>query len=229
MKKVIFTTILLLILGTAWTLYLEQSNKRFIKKLPKPRATSATRHVKIPEAPVVSENSDSPSTDFTRSDDSIRHARAENSHKYLHPHEKSLEPSEDVGFTFDESLTEYEKPQESSQASTKLSQAEYEKRQLARETAQKILANPNIWVKGTPGEVGSMFVLTDAESAIFFQANYTSHPTEKTRSALASFEKLSKTTSYETHTIVVEDSDLNNLKSAETLNYKGQTFYILGD
>ncbi len=39
MKKVIFTAILLLVLGTAWVLHLEHKNRQFIENLPKPPST----------------------------------------------------------------------------------------------------------------------------------------------------------------------------------------------
>ena len=40
MKKLVFTAVLLIILGTGWTLYLEHRNKRFADSLPKGAATT---------------------------------------------------------------------------------------------------------------------------------------------------------------------------------------------
>ena len=40
MKRVIFTALFLIVLGSAWMLYLEYSNKRFVENLPKVRPTS---------------------------------------------------------------------------------------------------------------------------------------------------------------------------------------------
>ena len=41
MRPIVFTTILLLVLGTAWTLYLEYGNRQFRAELPSPLSLSA--------------------------------------------------------------------------------------------------------------------------------------------------------------------------------------------
>ena len=65
-----------------------------------------------------------------------------------------------------------------------MSEAEYERREIATETVRRITNNPKNWVKGRPGEVGFMFVLTGKENREFIEANYILHPSDGNRKAL---------------------------------------------
>ncbi len=57
MRKIIFIAIVLIVLGTAWTLYLKHDTERFIDSLPKKSATG-TQPQNITNMPVTDENSD---------------------------------------------------------------------------------------------------------------------------------------------------------------------------
>lgn len=57
MRKIIFMAIVLIVLGTAWTLYLKHDTERFIDSLPKKSATG-TQPQNITNMPVTDENSD---------------------------------------------------------------------------------------------------------------------------------------------------------------------------
>ena len=56
MKKVIFTAITLIVLGTAWTLYLKRETERFVDSLPEVPAT-VTQPQNITDIPITDENS----------------------------------------------------------------------------------------------------------------------------------------------------------------------------
>ena len=68
--------------------------------------------------------------------------------------------------------------------SLEMSEEEYERRRIATETVMRITNNPENWVKGRPGEVGFMFVLTDKENREFIEANNILLPSEGNRKAL---------------------------------------------
>ena len=74
--------------------------------------------------------------------------------------------------------------------SLEMSEEEYERRRIATETVMRITNNPENWVKGRPGEVGFMFVLTDKENREFLEANYILRPSEGNRKALENLRTL---------------------------------------
>ncbi len=64
MKKVYFAAIVLITLGTAWTLYLRYQNRRFIENLPK-GPTPVTKRIYTPNTSTIhkGENSETPETE----------------------------------------------------------------------------------------------------------------------------------------------------------------------
>lgn len=80
MKKVVFTTILFIVLGTVWTLYLEYSNKRFVDSLPKTPAT-VTQPANTSDTPAaIYENSQAVLVDSVSAEPIAENAPVANRH-----------------------------------------------------------------------------------------------------------------------------------------------------
>ena len=184
MKKFAFTAIFLFILGTAGTLYLKQSNKRFLESLPKAPPTDE-QTVNTTNAPVITEDEDITSLKSMPSETIERHTAHESEH--AHPH--TLDQTE-ASVNFEDPIPEpsADAPLEPS-FEDRLQEdihilEEVEKRVTATETLTQIVSDPNNWVKGEPGEVGFSFVLSTEEAEAFFGANAFLNPTPANRRAL---------------------------------------------
>lgn len=191
MRKVIFTAIVLIVLGTAWTLYLEYDKKRFIDSLPQP-PTTVTQPVSTADAPANSKSIETTATESAPSETIIEDTLTESEHAHPHPHTHtdSLEPTEEVEIVFEERLSEVEitsnptqPPPNSSEVNESLAFFLEEER-VAMETLERITMNPKNWVRGQPGEVGFVIALTDADWEASAEANYVLNPTEENRKAL---------------------------------------------
>ncbi len=85
MKKLVFTAVLLIILGTAWTLYLEYRNKRFADNLPKGAAT-VKQPANTSDAPVVeNKNGETVPIDSVPAEITAENARVWHEHAGPHP------------------------------------------------------------------------------------------------------------------------------------------------
>ena len=80
MKKLVFTAVLLIILGAAWTLYLEHRNKRFADSLPKGVATTQPS-ANTAEAPAIGDkNNQDISVDSVPAEITAENARVWHEH-----------------------------------------------------------------------------------------------------------------------------------------------------
>lgn len=95
MKKVVFTAILLTVLGTVWTLYLEHDKKRFINNLPQPPAT-VRQPVSTAKTPATSKSIETMTTKSALSETLVEDTPTESVHAHPHPHTDSLETTEEV-------------------------------------------------------------------------------------------------------------------------------------
>ena len=186
MKKVIVTAILLLTLGTTWMLYLEYENRRFIESLPKPPVT-VRQPVDTIEVPSATENSDIVPVESTPSETAVRHTDPES--EYTHPHVSEPTAASENPFealTFEEVLDDISEDSRGDAVleNQKLSAAEIEERRRARETINRVMMNPDNWVRGTPGEVGFTFALSREDNEAFLKANAVLMPTQANRQAL---------------------------------------------
>lgn len=184
MKKIAFTAIFLFVLATAGTLYLEQSNKRFLESLPKAPLTDE-QPVSTTNAPVITEDEDIIPLTSMPSETIEKHTVSESEH--THPHtldqtqaavnfeDPTPEPSTDATgeSSFEDGLQEDIDLLE-----------EVEKRVTATETLRSIVYDPSNWVKGKPGEVGFRFALSAEQAEAFFGANALLNPTPANLRAL---------------------------------------------
>ena len=226
MKKVVVTFVVLIVLGTVWTLFLEHEKRRFVDSLPKV-PTTVTQPVNTADIPAASETGES--VDVAGSPRAastiVEKPREEVERPYLHPHAERLDSQEEAAVSFQELPAEDETPPDSGTKdsfasfldSLGMSEEEYERRRIATETVRRITNNPKNWVKGRPGEVGFMFVLTGEENREFIEANYILHPSDGNREAL---ERIRQASSPETEvknveTIRLEDIRIVHQRSAE--------------
>lgn len=80
MRKLVFTAVLLIILGTTWTLYLEHRNKRFVDSFPKGAATTQ-QPANTFDAPVVgNKNSEAVRVDSGPAEITAENARVWHEH-----------------------------------------------------------------------------------------------------------------------------------------------------
>ena len=184
MKKIAFTAIFLFVLGTAGTLYLEQSNKRFLESLPKAPPTDE-QPVSTANAPVIAEDEDIIPLTSMPSETIEKHTAHESEHTHPHPLDQTeaavnfedtipapsadatVEPSFEDGLQEDSHILE-----------------EVEKRVTATQTLTNIVYDPSNWVKGKPGEAGFTFALSAEEAEAFFGANALLNPTPANLRAL---------------------------------------------
>ena len=111
MKKVVFTATLLIVLGTVWTLYLEQDKKRFIDNLPQPPAT-VRQPVGTADAPATSKSIETMTAKSALSETIVEDTLTESEHAHPHPHTHadSLETTEKVERFDDDMFSESEIP-----------------------------------------------------------------------------------------------------------------------
>ncbi len=218
MKKVVVTFVVLIVLGTVWTLFLEHEKRRFVESLPKV-PTTVTQSVNTADIPAASETGESADVAGSPRAAStiVEEPREEVERTYLHPHAERLDAREEAAVSFEalpaEGETSPEAEIEDSFASfldsLGMSEAEYERRERATETVRRITNNPKNWVKGRPGEVGFMFVLTGKENREFIEANYILHPSDGNREAL---ERIRQASSPETEVKNVETIRLEDIR-----------------
>ena len=218
MKKVIVTFVVLIVLGTVWTLFLEYEKRRFVESLPKV-PTPVTQSVNTADIPAASETGESADVAGSPRAAStiVEEPREEVERTYLHPHAERLDAREEAAVSFEELPAEGETSPEaeiedsfaSFLDSLGMSEAEYERRERATETVRRITNNPKNWVKGRPGEVGFMFVLTGKENREFIEANYILHPSDGNREAL---ERIRQASSPETEVKNVEMIRLEDIR-----------------
>ena len=180
MKKLIFTAMLLLVLGTTWMLYLEYENRRFIDGLGKNPST--LRQSNTIEMPAVSKKGETVEENSVSSALDPENTSASSEHTY--PQEETAVPFK---ATPSEPITdEILEPsfEESRREETDISTEELEKHFDAMATLEKIVYDSNNWVKGKPGEAGFSFVLSREDSEEFFRANAFLNPTQANKQAL---------------------------------------------
>ncbi len=172
MKKVIFTAILSLVLGTAWMLYLESDNRRFIEQLPKLPA-NVTRPVDTADAPVTPESGETITTATSplepASDTQVADRFTERVPVQPETYTDGTSQTETTDFLSEENMSEtvFE---DVAERSTRLSAKEFLMKELglseaeidAKKEAYKDLnrlfwAKPENWASGRPGEVGFRF------------------------------------------------------------------------
>ncbi|MDD9976009.1 MAG: hypothetical protein OXU27_18510 [Candidatus Poribacteria bacterium] len=184
MKKIAFTVIFLFVLGAAGTLYLEQSNKRFLESLPKAPLTDE-QPVSTANAPVITEDENIIRLTSMPSETIEKQTVSESEH--AHPH--TLDQTQ-AAVNFEDPIPEpsIDATGESSfedglQEDIDLLE-EVEKRVTATETLTEIVYDPSNWVEGKPGEVGFGFFLSTEDAEAFFGANALLNPTPANLRAL---------------------------------------------
>ena len=212
MKTGTFTATLLILLGVTWTLYLEYGNKRFINNLPKGPTIGGPPAVPT-GTPAASENGETLATDTVLStpiDENIPVETAR-THTHAHPHTSAIdsEPtetlSEEQSFEMRGTLNLAPASPTSSEANKSLDFFREEQR-AAMATLERFKMNPDNYLRGEPGEIGSIFVLTESESAEFWEANYVLNPIPENRPdtliPAAQKRRVAPPPSLETHEVV---------------------------
>lgn len=182
MKTVAFTATLLILLGVTWTLYLGHGNKRFINNLPKGPT------IGVPPVGTAAENEKTLTTDTVLSIPINENIPVETArtHTHAHPHASTIdsEPtqtlSEEQSFEMQRTLNLAPARPTSSEANKSLDFLREEQR-AAMATIERLKMNPDNYLRGDPGEIGSIFVLTESESAEFWEANYVLNPIPENR------------------------------------------------
>ena len=193
MKKIIVITLILIVLGTVWTLFLEHEKRRFEESLPKV-PTTVMQPVNTADVPAASDTGEPADVagSLRAASTIVEEQREEVERTSLHPHAERPDSREEAAVSFEELPAEDETPPEAEREdsfasfldSLGMSEAEYERREIATETVRRVTNNPKNWVKGRPGEVGFRFVLTGKENREFVEANYILHPSDGNRKAL---------------------------------------------
>lgn len=172
---------LLLILGTTWMLYLEYEDRRFIDSIVKtPPTVTQPNTIEMPavskNGETVEENSVSSALDPENTSASSEHTDPQTEETAVPFKAMPAEPSteEKLEPSFEESRRE----------ETEISTEELEKHFDAIATLEKIVYDPNNWVKGEPGEAGFSFVLSREDSKEFFRANAFLNPTQANKQTL---------------------------------------------
>ena len=196
MKRIVFIAILLLILGIGWTIYLEYSNKRFAENLPKaltPISQSISTEksattpqnsndativpgawVPLVDAPTASELNE---TDPAPSKDAPEITIGEMINWF--EEEFAEELAEDTGDA------EIKETFQAFLESEEITMEEYEKREIAQETLQRFLKNPENVLAGRPMTVGAVY-LTNED---VLEAITVLDPNEKNKDALERFRR----------------------------------------
>ena len=194
MKKFIVTTLILIVLGTVWTLFLEHEKRRFVDSLPKP-PIMVTQPVDAVDTSAESEESDSATAVPGQWIPIGDNASTEGKQTAVEavPHEDTEEFTvEEMIELFEAELTETAGPQhnevnnafEEFLASQGITREEYEKQEIARETLQRILANPANVLVGQPLEVGAVYVMSASQQEALLKAAIVLDPTQENKRAL---------------------------------------------
>lgn len=197
MKRLTFATILAIVLVTVWILYLKYDTERFMETFP------------------VSHTSNTPSVDTegTKDDDSIptdsvlvnnntKGMEVEREHDHPHSYKDNLEETNQSN-TSTQVLLSSEK---SSNRNESIQKIELENEIIipmfdgfmgmtikdAQETIDQIMSNPDIWIKGGPGEIGSEFVLMGEDNRAFAKATYILYPSKMNRRVFEHVERSSQ-------------------------------------
>ncbi|MCY3551217.1 MAG: hypothetical protein OXN27_06410 [Candidatus Poribacteria bacterium] len=189
MKRVIFTALFLIVLGSAWMLYLEYSNKRFVENLPKVRPTSTL------SVNTNTENTESGNSNITDVDSVLSETVPDNSHaesEHVHPHTDMPELTvEEMRVPIEVPLAELEELQnDDTTENFESPEPMAEEYVRARETLERIYMNPENWLKGRRGKVGSILGLTYADALAAAEAYYLLYPTEEHKIMLEITRKL---------------------------------------
>lgn len=201
MKRLIFATILAFVLVTVWMLYLKYDTERFIE-IYSVNHTSNTPSVDTEDILEVSEDDDSIPTDSVLAKNITKSVEVENEHAHLHSYADNLEETNQSN-TSNQELLSTEKSLHRNKSIQKIDIEDEIIMPLfngfmgmtikeARETREKIMRNPDIWIKGGPGEIGSEFVLMGEDSRAFAKAIYVLYPSKMHRSVLEQVEKSSQ-------------------------------------
>lgn len=190
MKPIFFTFILLVILGTAWTLYLEYSNRHFIENLSKP-PVPVTQSVRIADAPAMPESRE-PTTIATPAPDTPNvntlTEREQNSLQRA-PHAESFAQTESSENPFELEAVIFEEDTEGSTEDVLLedpesSVTENEERRRARETMNRLMRDPSKLIYGGAGEPVSIFLMSEGEGEVFLETSALLEPTPEERHSL---------------------------------------------
>ena len=194
MKKVIVTTLILIVLGTVWTLFLEHEKRRFEESLPKV-PIMVTQPVDAVDTSAVSEESDSATEvpgQWIPIGDNASTAGKQTEVEAV-PHEDTEEFTvEEMIELFEAELAETAGPQhnevnnsfEEFLESQGITREEYEKQEIARETLHRILANPANVLVGQPLEVGAVYVMPASQHEALLQAAIVLDPSAENKRAL---------------------------------------------
>ena len=194
MKKVIVTTLILIVLGTVWTLFLEHEKRRFEESLPKVPIL-VTQPVDAVDTSAVSEESDSATEvpgQWIPIGDNASTAGKQTEVEPV-PHEDTEEFTvEEMIELFEAGLAETAGPQhnevnnsfEEFLESQGITREEYEKQEIARETLHRILANPANVLVGQPLEVGAVYVMPASQHEALLQAAIVLDPSAENKRAL---------------------------------------------
>lgn len=181
MKKVAFIAILLIVLGVAWTFYLEHSNKRFTETIRK-TATFGAASATTSEEPKASTNETifapdtEPSTPI-ESETLVEKRGTTSGKSHLDASRIVLEEQfvEQRGTL--PNATERSIPSEADISLDFL----VEEQRAAIETMERIITNPDNWLRGKPGEIGFIYTMSEAEAVAFEKANYILNPSPENR------------------------------------------------
>ncbi len=201
MRRLIYSTILAIALVTVWMLYLKYDIERFMD-IYSVNHTSNTPSVDTVDIPEVSEDDDSIPTDSALVKNITNSVEVENEHTHPHSYADNLEETNQSN-TSTQALLPTEK---SSHLNKSIQKIDIEDEIImplfngfmgmtikeARETREKIMRNPDIWIKGGPGEIGSEFVLMGEDSRAFAKAIYVLYPSKMHRSVLEQVEMSSQ-------------------------------------
>ena len=194
MKKVIVTFVVLIVLGTVWTLFLEHEKRRFEESLPKV-PIMVTQPVDAVDTSAVSEESDSATEvpgQWIPIGDNASTAGKQTEVEAV-PHEDTEEFTvEEMIELFEAELAETAAPQhnevnnsfEEFLASQGITREEYEKQEIAKETLQRILANPANVLVGQPLEVGAVYVMPASQHEALLEAAIVLDPSAENKRAL---------------------------------------------
>ncbi len=205
MKKVIVTFVVLIVLGTVWTLFLEHEKRRFVDSLPKPpiivtQPVDAVGASAVPEEPDSATAVPGPWVPIVENTTAV----GEQTEGAEVPDENVQEFTvEEMIELFEGELAETTGPQhddvnnsfEEFLESQGITREEYEKQEIARDTLQRILSNPTNVLVGQPMEVGAIYVMSASQQAALLKAAIVLDPSEGNKRAL---ERLRRREQYKT-------------------------------
>ena len=222
MKKVVLTIILSIVLVSAWVLYLEYSNRRFVEDLSK-TPIPISQPVDTTNTPIETENgkSDTEANPMpVASDDPIVdniHVRREHTKASVHPQDEEGTP----GLTEGESRVEGVKQNLDIEGVLALFGFTMEDYQWARETTSRILNNPDNYIWGGPGSGQSGFVsiMSQEDRKALAKASYILNPTEESRKWMEEVKRITPPRS-------IPPITEQERKGMKVIEFKGHKIYI---